>query len=68
MIQLNYKTELTFYYFTKTMTEELTQEQIDSIEAMIKRRMDNANESRAQASDHIISFLKNRFDLNNGTH
>lgn len=50
------------------MTEELTQEQIDSIEAMIKRRMDNANESRAQASDHIISFLKNRFDLNNGTH
>jgi len=40
------------------MNNELTQEQIDGIEAMIKRRMDNTDETRAQASDHIVNYLQ----------
>ena len=42
------------------MTKELTQEQIDGIEAMIKRRMDNTDETRAQACDHIANYLRQR--------
>ena len=43
------------------MTEELTQEQIDAIEGMIKRRMDGFGETRKEASDFIVNYLQERF-------
>ena len=39
------------------MTEELTQEQIDAIESIIARRIQNTGETREQASEHISSLL-----------
>ena len=43
------------------MTNDLTTKQIDAIEGMIKRRMDNTNETRKEASDFIINYLQERF-------
>ena len=40
------------------MSEELTKEQINAIEGMIARRMENTNESREEACNHIASYLK----------
>ena len=40
------------------MTEELTQKQIDAIEGMIKRRIDNTDETREEACAHILAYLK----------
>ena len=42
------------------MTEELTQEQIDAIEGLIKRRMDGTGETRAEASDFLLNYLQER--------
>ena len=42
------------------MTEELTQEQIDAIESIIARRIENTGETRSQASEHISSLLLER--------
>lgn len=39
---------------------ELTQEQIDALEGMIKRRMDNTNETREQACAHIADYLNGK--------
>ena len=39
------------------MNYGLTEEQIDAIESIIKRRMENTGETRAQASEHISSLL-----------
>ena len=40
------------------MDNELTEEQIKAIEGMIARRMDNTNESREEACDHIANYLQ----------
>ncbi len=42
------------------MIEKLTQEQIDAIEDVLARRMQNTGETRAQASEHIASLLQAR--------
>ena len=42
-------------------TTELTTEQIDAIEGMIKRRMDGLDETRKEASDFIVNYLLERF-------
>ena len=44
------------------MNNELTKEQIDRVEAMIKRRMDGLGETRKEASDFIVNYLQKRFD------
>ena len=46
---------------------DLTQEQIDAIEGIIKRRMTNTGESRAEACDHIRNFLLNDYGSDQGT-
>ena len=40
------------------MDNDLTQEQIDAIEGMIARRMENTDESREEACTHIANYLK----------
>jgi len=36
---------------------ELTQEQIDAVEGMVSRRMENTSETRAEACEHISAYL-----------
>ena len=40
------------------MDTELTNEQIVEIEAMITRRMSNTGETREQACEHIVNWLR----------
>ena len=44
------------------MNNELTKEQTDAIEGMIKRRMDGLGETRKEASDFILNYLQDRFN------
>ena len=44
------------------MTTELTAEQIELLEAMIDRRMDNTNDTREEARKHILAYFKERFE------
>tara|TARA_R110002012_G_scaffold222330_2_gene394167 strand:- start:536 stop:724 length:189 start_codon:yes stop_codon:yes gene_type:complete len=58
---ITYPLIVTLIYQTSEMNNELTKEQTDAIEGMIKRRMDNAGETRAEASDFIVNYLQERF-------
>ena len=42
------------------MNRELTKEQIQSLEYMVERRMENTNETRDEASAHVVNFLRTR--------
>ena len=44
------------------MNNELTQQQIDGIEGMISRRIENAGETREQACAHILNYLQSRYE------
>lgn len=46
---------------------ELTKEQVDALEGMIKRRVDNTGESRKEACDHIRNYFINGLSLRTGT-
>ena len=41
----------------------LTKPQIDALEDMIKRRIDNTGESRKEACEHIRNYLTNGLPL-----
>jgi len=45
------------------MDTKLTNEQIAEIEAMIIRRMGNTGETREQACEHIVNWLRERASL-----
>lgn len=48
------------------MEATLTTEQIDAIEGMIARRLENTDETREQACEHIANYLRSRAeDLQN---
>ncbi len=49
------------------MNIELTQEQINGIEGMISRRIENAGETREQACSHILNYLQSRLNKNQNT-
>ena len=36
----------------------LTQEQIDALEGVVKRRMENTGETRSQAVDHVCHYFE----------
>ena len=40
------------------MTKELNKTQIKALEDMIARRMEYTEETRAQACDHILNYLR----------
>lgn len=46
---------------------ELTKEQIDGIEGMISRRIENAGETREQACAHILNYLTSLYETIEGT-
>ena len=44
------------------MNTDLTAEQIEALEAMIDRRMDNTSDTREEARAHILTRFKERFE------
>ena len=46
------------------MTKELNKTQIKALEDMITRRMNNTEETREQASEHIANYLKSALPKN----